>query len=116
MIGFPTPETVAPLGVNNDRGRRIPSETQQGGRLMKSKTQRSVFIAFLLLVSVGVAATTDFGQGNRPRTEPVSGTLEADPENVMVRSCDGEDRLYSELRGKWTGQIPSRDTSLTGSV
>ena len=83
---------------------------------MKSKTQHSVFIAFLLLVSVGVAATTAFGQGNRPRTEPVSGTFDTDPENVMVRSCDGEDGPYRELRGKWTGTITSSDPRLTGNV
>src|SRR5436190_839614 len=83
---------------------------------MKSKTQHSVFIAFLLLVSVSVAATTAFGQGNRPRTEPVSGTFDTDPENVMVRSCDGEDGAYRELRGKWTGTITSSDPRLTGNL
>src|SRR5436190_11262821 len=117
MIGFPTPETVAPLGVNNDRGCRIAFETQQGGRLMKSKTQRSVFIACLLVVSLGVAAATAAAQGNSPRTKPVAGTFEAGPVNVMARTCLGEDGAYVELRGKWAGTITSPDDArLTGTL
>ena len=83
---------------------------------MKSKTQRSVFIAFLLAVSVGVTATTSLAQGNAPRTEPVTGQFDANPENVMVRGCVGEDGAYRELRGKWTGTITSSDPRLTGNL
>jgi hypothetical protein len=104
------------LGVESDRGRRIAFETQQGGRLMKSRTQRSAFIAFLLVVTVGVWATPALAQGNRPRTEPVSGEFNTVPENVMTRSCAGEDGPYIELRGRWTGTITGSDPRLTGNL
>ena len=84
---------------------------------MKSKTQRSVFIAFLLVVSLGVAAATAVAQGNAPRTKPVAGTFEAGPVNVMARTCLGEDGAYVELRGKWAGTITSPDDArLTGTL
>ena len=81
---------------------------------MKSKTQRSVFIAFLLVVSLGVWVTTAVAQGNAPRTEAVFGDLHADAVNVMARTCLGEDGAYVELRGKWAGTITSNDPRLAG--
>jgi hypothetical protein len=70
-------------------------------------------VAAVCIVILGTTGTSG-AQGNRPRTEPVSGTFAASPDNVMQRFCQGEDGQYLEIRGRFEGTIASSDPRLTG--
>src|SRR5436190_5955541 len=66
----------------------------------------SLGVAFLC-IGGGIAANED----NRPRTEPVTGTFTASPQqNVKQHVCQGTDGMYLEIRGKFAGAVTSSDS------
>jgi hypothetical protein len=76
-----------------------------------------LFVVVTVLVgSVGLTVGAAAAQGNRPRTEPVTGIFSGSPVNVMQRMCEGEDGDYLELRGQWEGTIASDDPRLSGKL
>lgn len=80
-----------------------------------SKTTHGVLAVALLFVTVGGTSTV-LAQGNRPRTQPVSGIFSGSPVNARQRVCEGADGPYLEIRGHFSGSIASSDPRLTGSL
>jgi hypothetical protein len=72
-------------------------------------------IAAVCLAILGAVGTSG-AQDNRPHTESVSGTFLASPDNVMQRTCVGQDGEYLEIRGRFVGTIASSDPRLTGEL
>jgi hypothetical protein len=83
--------------------------------MLSERLRRFVIVSGLVAmlgVSVGTAVAKDDGL----RTDPVSGTFEANPVNVKLRTCTGEDGQYLEIRGEFAGPITSPDPRLTGEL
>jgi hypothetical protein len=81
----------------------------------RTRLSHVVFLS-VLVAATGLGAGRALAQGNRPHTEPVTGTFSGAPVNVMQRICEGEDGQYLELRGQWAGTITSSDPRLTGNL
>ena len=79
-------------------------------------SSRSVIAAGIVLSAVVVTSVVLIAQGNRPRTDPVSGVFTGGPVNAKQRVCEGEDGAYLEIRGHFSGTIASSDPRLTGTL
>ena len=80
-----------------------------------SRTTHGVLAAAVLFAIVGADGTV-LAQGNRPRTQPVSGIFSGSPVNARQRVCEGEDGPYLEIRGHFSGTIASSDPRLSGTL
>jgi hypothetical protein len=78
----------------------------------------SALLSVIPAVCVAIlgAVGTSGAQDNRPHTEAVMGTFLASPDNVMQRTCVGQDGDYLEIRGRFVGTIASSDPRLTGEL
>jgi hypothetical protein len=76
-------------------------------------------ILAVVMVSVFIAHSDAvmLAQGNKPRTQPVTGFFRAAPVNAKLRTCEGLDGQYLEIRGHFSGAITSPDDPrLTGTL
>jgi hypothetical protein len=71
-----------------------------------------VMVSGIIAQSNGVL----LAQGNRPRTQPVSGIFTGSPVNAKQRICEGQDGTYLEIRGHFSGAITGSDPRLTGTL
>jgi hypothetical protein len=81
-----------------------------------SRRAHVVFGAAVLSAIICGTTSTAVAQGNGPRTEPVTGTFSGSPVNARQRFCSGQDGLYLEIRGHFSGTITSSDPRLTGTL
>ena len=75
-----------------------------------------VFATAMVFAMIGTVSAVVLAQGNRPRTQPVSGIFTASPVNAKQRICEGADGPYLEIRGQFAGVITSSDPRLTGNL
>jgi hypothetical protein len=69
-----------------------------------------------LSIMIGGGSGIAFAQGHRPRTQPITGLFTASPLDVKQRVCNGQDGLYLEIRGLFSGEITSSDPRLAGTL
>lgn len=81
-----------------------------------SRRAHLVVAAVVLSATVGGATRTAIAQGNRPRTEAVTGMFTGSPVNARQRVCQGQDGMYLEIRGHFSGTITSSDPRLSGNL
>src|SRR5688572_20412393 len=79
-------------------------------------TRAQVLVSVMLLAIVAGGGTVVVAQGNRPRTQPVTGIFSGSPVNARQRICQGQDGPYLEIRGHFSGTIASSDPRLTGTI
>lgn len=72
--------------------------------------------AVILSMAIVASGAVLIAQGNRPRTEPVTGLFTGSPVNAKQRVCEGADGAYLEVRGHFSGSIASSDPRLTGKL
>lgn len=84
---------------------------------MTGRTRWFAALAGLALaVGVAVGGVAAASGDERPRTEAVTGTFQASPVNAKTRTCQGQDGVYLQIRGKWSGPITSSDPRFTGTL
>jgi hypothetical protein len=79
-------------------------------------TRAQVLVSVMLSAIVAGGGTVVLAQGNRPRTQPVTGIFTGSPVNAKQRICQGQDGPYLEIRGHFSGTIASSDPRLTGTI
>jgi hypothetical protein len=80
-------------------------------------SRRVKIVAGIVLSAVLVTSgAVIIAQGNRPRTEAVTGIFTGAPVNAKQRVCEGADGAYLEVRGHFSGAITSSDPRLTGTL
>src|SRR4051812_8590199 len=91
------------------RTRRLTTNFEKPQETTMFFNKRILLVVSIPLSLFSVAIGLALPAGNRPRTEPVTGTFQASPVNVKQRVCTGEDGTYLEVRGKFAGTIASSD-------
>jgi hypothetical protein len=81
--------------------------------MLSTRPPASIVAILFALVAAGTSAVA---QGNLPRTQPVSGMFTGSPVNAKQRLCQGQDGMYLEIRGHFSGSITSSDPRLTGTL
>jgi hypothetical protein len=79
-------------------------------------TRAQILVIGMLSGIVAGGGVIALAQGNRPRTDSVSGIFNGSPVNAKQRVCGGQDGQYLEIRGQFSGAITSSDPRLTGNL
>jgi hypothetical protein len=74
------------------------------------------FVGVVLFGVFAAGGVVAIAQSSGPRTEPVTGIFAGSPVNARQRVCEGQDGIYLEIRGQFSGTIASSDPRLTGTI